>query len=194
MDPSQFLVVVGDHDVSLSDGEEQITPLSWVSHPGYNSNTQDNDFAIIQLTRDVTLDSSVLPACLPDPSLSYDDKNAIVSGWGTLSTGGSQPNILQEVGVRTMSNEACTSSPNTYPEAAITDNMLCAADEGKDSCQGDSGGPLVTKENSSHYTVIGVVSWGYGCAQAGAPGVYSRVTKQRDWIVENIEGTTCPKP
>ena len=194
VDPSQFLVVVGEHDVSTSDGEQQITPASWLSHPDYNSNTQDNDFAIIQLTRDVTLDNSVMPACLPDPSLSYDDRSATVSGWGTLSSGGSQPNILQEVEVKTMSNNACMSYPNTYPRGAITDNMICAANEGKDSCQGDSGGPLVTKEKSRYYSVIGVVSWGYGCAQDGAPGVYSRVTEQREWILKNIQGSTCPKP
>ena len=67
-------------------------------------------------------------------------------------------------------------------------NMICAADAGKDSCQGDSGGPLVAQENGK-YALIGVVSWGYGCAFSGYPGVYARVTEKMDWILANTSGT-----
>ena len=66
-----------------------------------------------------------------------------------------------------------------YSSDQITPNMLCAADVGKDACQGDSGGPLVTVKineatSEANSYVIGVVSWGSGCADKRHPGGYSR--------------------
>ena len=66
---------------------------------------------------------------------------AVVTGWGNLASGGSSPDILQEVTVQVLENSNC----GNYPQSMITDNMLCAGVEGKDSCQGDSGGPMVTE-------------------------------------------------
>ena len=92
-----------------------------------------------------------------------------------------------------MTNSNCMSSAMAYGPGDISSAMICAAASGKDSCQGDSGGPLVTNEGS-YYSVIGVVSWGYGCAMANAPGVYARVTNQLSWINQYVSGTVCPKP
>merc|ERR1712232_563952 len=66
-----------------------------------------------------------------------------------------------------------------------------AADPGKDSCQGDSGGPLWDEEDN---LLVGVVSWGFGCAHPDYPGVYGRVSEVAAWIdnVMNPEPTDPP--
>ena len=191
---SQFRVVVGEHDVTRGDGEQQITPSEWINHPKYSSDAEDYDFAIIRLSQEVTFSDTVMPACMPDTGKNYDNVPATVTGWGTLFSNGPQPSVLHEVDVDTKSNSQCTSSATAYSSSDITSNMICASNPGKDSCQGDSGGPLVTLENNRYFSLIGVVSWGYGCALGNAPGVYSRVTQQMGWIETNTKGTTCAKP
>lgn len=79
----------------------------------------------------------------------------------------------------------------------ITDSKLCANDKFslKDACQGDSGGPLMLPLGSVGSGVelsqfawvqIGVVSFGYRCAEPGFPGVYTRLTHYTDWIEQQI--------
>lgn len=54
--------------------------------------------------------------------------------------------------------------------------------------QGDSGGPLMDPNSVDKlFYQIGVVSYGYKCAEPGFPGVYTRVTEFVDWIVNKIE-------
>merc|ERR1719411_2366097 len=178
--PSSLAVLVGEH--RTDDNSFTRVSLSKITdHPQYNSNTIDNDFSILTLSSPVSLTTKVSPACLPgDTSKLYDGSKATVSGWGTTSSGGNQPTTLREVEVTVQSNQVC----NQAYGGSITSNMVCAADSGKDSCQGDSGGPMVVLENN-RYSLVGVVSWGYGCASASYPGVYARVTAQMSWIKDN---------
>merc|ERR1739844_576680 len=74
--------------------------------------------------------------------------------------------------------------------AAVPGTKLCAYKQGTDSCQGDSGGPLVVME-AGRWTVVGVVSYGFGCATTGFAGVYARVTNYLSWIQENIADGWC---
>merc|ERR1712154_396063 len=95
--------------------------------------------------------------------------------------------------VRTMSTEKCREK---YGESSISEHMLCASNPGKDSCWGDSGGPLAVLGQDGSYRIIGVVSWGFGCALPKYPGVYTRVTSLLAWIQDTIAvpltSTTSP--
>merc|ERR1711973_20269 len=189
--------VFSEHDVSTSDGEYRIEVTRWENAPGYTSRSYDDDFAIATLKSAVTFSDNVYPICLPTgSSSSYENRDSIVSGWGTTSSGGPLSNILQEAGVKTMTNSACSGSDTQYSSSDITNRMICAAAAGKDACQGDSGGPLVVKKSDSedYFEQVGVVSWGYGCAQADAPGVYARITSRLSWIQSKVTGTVCPPP
>merc|ERR1712215_500897 len=85
---------------------------------------------------------------------------------GSLMCGGSLGKVLMKVTVPVVSDDDCRGA---YGVSEIADSMICAglAQGGKDSCQGDSGGPFMCGSQLS-----GVVSWGYGCAEPGYPGVY----------------------
>lgn len=61
--------------------------------------------------------------------------------------------------------------------------MVCAgySSGGVDTCQGDSGGPLMIGG-----VLAGIVSWGYGCADAQYPGIYTRLTTFSNTVAAQI--------
>lgn len=87
-----------------------------------------------------------------------------------------------------VTNDECRQALANF-HTVIDDSVLCAGKGGKDACQGDSGGPLMygkPNDTSIYYYQIGVVSYGYRCAEVGYPGVYTRVTEYLDWIKDNL--------
>jgi len=178
---SSIRVLLSEHNIA--DSDYTIVTISAITdHPSYSFPFYD--YSILTLTNAVTFSDTLSPVCLPaDVSQLYTGVLATVTGWGTTASGGSQPSVLNEVDVTVLSNDVCR---NSYSE--INDVHICAADDGKDSCQGDSGGPLIAPENS-RYALIGVVSYGYGCAYPGYPGVYARVTTVKSWIQSVASGT-----
>ncbi|EDW60462.2 uncharacterized protein Dvir_GJ21495, partial [Drosophila virilis] len=149
------------------------------NHEGYNANTMVNDIAIIKLSSALSFTSNIKSIGLAS-SAPRNGASASVSGWGTQSSGSSSiPTQLQYVNVNIVSQSVCASSAYSYG-SQIKNTMICAAASGKDACQGDSGGPLV-----SGGVLVGVVSWGYGCAYSNYPGVYADVAVLRNWVINN---------
>ena len=112
------------------------------------------------------------------------------TGWGTTKFGGSSAKKLQEVQVLLVSQSVCN---NNYG-GDIDATTLCAGETGKDACQGDSGGPLVCEFNNGKWYLEGVTSWGIGCGQKDYPGVYARVGRFRDWVLNNIGSEPGTQP
>ena len=61
-------------------------------------------------------------------------------------------------------NGTCLYYTNGSFVGMISKEMLCVgSDQGSGSCMGDSGGPFTVKQDGKHF-LVGVVSWGFGCA------------------------------
>ncbi|KAF2271136.1 trypsin-like protease-like protein 1 [Lojkania enalia] len=179
--PSSLRVRAGS--LSRTSGGTLVGVSSIVVHPSFSSSTLDSDVAIFKLSTAIPTSGTIGYATLP-PSGSDPAANSIttVAGWGTLSQGGSSlPTNLQKVDVPVISRSTCRSQ---YGTSAITNNMFCAGytSGGKDSCQGDSGGPIVDTSK----VLIGLVSWGEGCAQPNRAGVYTRVATLLSFITANM--------
>merc|ERR1712227_1022056 len=189
---TNLVVSVGEHNIR--DNVETIQPQtievsSVIKRGDYSESDVNNDIAILRLETEVVFNNNVVPACLPTDTRDYTGYSAYVSGWGTTSEGGSTSNVLREVEQIILSNTdpICVTGSQDSP---VPNSKMCAYKQGTDSCQGDSGGPLVVQEDG-RWTVVGVVSYGIGCARTGYSGVYARVTNYMNWIQSNIADGWC---
>jgi secreted trypsin-like serine protease len=190
----RFQMNVGEYD--LSDGAENAIDIANIYiHPLYDADDFNNDIALVELASSVN--GPALQIAEPNVTEQYAIENSIatVAGWGGR-VGYEQgegptsdfPDVLHKVDLRLMTNEQCLDIFNTN-DSFVTSNMICAAiaDGGKGSCQGDSGGPLVINTGSG-IQQVGIVSFGIGCAVAGLPGVYTRVSQFKDWMSAITDG------
>ncbi|CAG5103350.1 Oidioi.mRNA.OKI2018_I69.chr1.g732.t1.cds [Oikopleura dioica] len=180
---SGVTAVAGAHNIRVNENTTQKRTVStFRRHPNYNSRTLINDIAVLLFSSAFTVDTYVTPISLPphrNEEWMPNGAQVRVCGWGNTSTSGSAyPSELHCVNVNIISNDICNTKDRYDGE--ILKGMFCAGIldvGGKDACQGDSGGP-VTYNNQ----VVGATSWGYGCAQAKYPGVYTDVAMFKNWI------------
>lgn len=178
-------VVAGLNDLVTHPKSQKRDVIQIVIHPNYNSNTSNNDIALLKLNQAVSIGGSgdgktgLIPL-VPAASGDFTGINSWVTGWGATEVQPNYPTELREVQVPIISNTDC--NDKAY-NGQVTSSMMCAGfDAGqKDSCQGDSGGPLVV-DTGSGWQLAGIVSWGDGCADPFAYGVYTRVSVFTNWV------------
>ncbi|KAK9751366.1 Trypsin [Popillia japonica] len=147
-------------------------------HPSFDYWSLDYDISVLSLSSSLSLGSNIAAISLPSENQQLAaGTESVVSGWGTTSESGAAANQLQAVSVPLVSLSDCQAAYS--PWYSVTDRMLCAgsSEGGRDACQGDSGGPLVADN-----LLVGVVSWGIGCARPQYPGVYASVPNLRSYI------------
>lgn len=148
-----------------------------VVHPRYAKGDTAYDLALYRLDKPV---DGVAPVRLPTPgtdALLRPGAKASVIGWGNTGAQAPQsPDRLRGVTVLLLPHAECKATYKEYDKAV----NICAGVENKDSCQGDSGGPLFRKVSGRTYQ-IGIVSYGDGCGEQGAPGVYTSTSSKKLW-------------
>lgn len=177
---SQLSIRMGS--VHLYKGGMHLKVTKYMQHPNYNFLNSSNDIAIVYFN----LPSDITSMTLATVKLPVDLSNLTIGtvtsvfGWG--ATGENFPAVFQlrSVDVPIVSTEDCSRS---Y-ENRIGASMICAGylEGNKDACQGDSGGPLMADGN----TLVGIVSFGEGCARPAKYGVYTKVALFTNWIKQLI--------
>ncbi len=188
-DPSLISVRFNKKNLNHKGKEFKINKI--LMHPEYNHQTTDNDIALLFLDEKPGR-FGIKKIFLPGNKLSTEiykmNKKAMIMGFGNDESG-NQPSKLQAAKIRILD-----SKNSFYPESWITENMITAGDwnnindpnDNEDSCQGDSGGPLFERYGKNNeYVLMGITSWGVGCALDNFPGVYTKVGNFKKWVYEN---------
>lgn len=181
-----YRIRLGSRDLELDDGVTYRIDR-FITHRGYDKRRHFNDIALVHFVADEKTDPSdagpveaiSLYGTNDDEPGVEDGTPVTATGWGKTAEGPTGRNAV-ELMQADMAVIACDTIP-VY-RGRTTEDMLCAGAPGKDACQGDSGGPLVLTYGAP--VLVGVVSWGDGCARPDAPGVYMRIDRDHysDWI------------
>ncbi|WP_026425302.1 S1 family peptidase [Actinokineospora inagensis] len=173
--PADIRVVAGREDKRSTEGVVTHVTDVWV-HPDFTDVTEGNDVAVMTLADRVPY--RPLPLATNRVRLA-PSTTATILGWGRMAETGGASRYLLGAQVQIISDTECAFDYVNFKSTA----MVCAGlpQGGIDTCQGDSGGPLIVDGR-----LAGIASWGQGCAEAGKPGVYTRVAAYADLIAKHL--------
>jgi secreted trypsin-like serine protease len=166
----------------------QVTQVTM--HPNWNTNTIDNDYAILRLQTTVTeTDGNPMTTYGTLATLRPKTGSEVsISGWGLTNGSDTQlPEQLQRATLKALEAGACNTKWQDVNR--ITKNMACAESKSGSFCKSDDGGPVTDTAGS---TIYGILSWqSDGCPADSTvrPNVYADVAESSvaSWIGSNTE-------
>jgi secreted trypsin-like serine protease len=175
--PADIFVVAGREDKESGAGATSPVREIWV-HPAFTDVRSGSDVSVLTLEQRLPYATLDLPGTA-DTDLYTVGQPGLILGWGRTAADGQPSRYLLKASVPLMADPDCAKSYPAYKAEA----MVCAGvpQGGVDSCQGDSGGPLVVDGR-----LVGITSWGEGCAAPGKPGVYTRVLAYLDLLEAQV--------
>jgi len=203
-DSSDLKIRLGEWDASGFNQPETKEHLEYgvtrtVIPTAYNSGRLNSDIALLLLDRNIDLSHPYInTACLPSSRDQFDHQfsngtgvRCWVAGWGKDEIDGEFQFLQRSVDLPLVPHGECEAklkvALNRQRQGSgnrfiLDQSEICAGGEiGKDACTGDGGSPLVCQASTGRWTVVGLVTWGVGCASE-IPGVYARVSEFRNFI------------
>nr|CAD7424305.1 unnamed protein product [Timema monikensis] len=174
----EYLVIPGLLNITYGNTSPNYSVAEIFIHEYFYAAELYNDIAVLKLNKSIQYDQDIQPISLRHDRVKTGTE-CTVTGWGLVSDEfGAYPDILQAVEVPVIDFLKCA---DIY---SLLEGQICAGyleEGGQDACSGDSGGPMVCSG-----FLTGIVSGGDGCAQPGAPGVYTEVAIYQDWIDDKL--------
>ncbi|EDV94355.1 GH20108 [Drosophila grimshawi] len=196
--PGSFMVRAGEWDTQTTRERlpyQEQTVQRIITHPRFNSRNVANDFALVILSQEFTLDDHIRVVCLPEHGTNPVPQTTCFStGWGkdVFGVAGKFSVIMKRKPLPVVEFNSCQAQlRNTRlgPKFVLDRSFMCAGGQlDVDTCQGDGGAPLVCPiglPSENRYQQNGIVAWGIGCNQP-VPAAYANVGVARDWIDQQM--------
>lgn len=162
--PMNVLVVAGRDDKKSGAGTVAKVARIWVN-PNFTDVEAGSDVAVLTLAARLDYPTATIAT---DQAVYQPGAPGTILGWGRVYENGPTSRYLLAATVPVVADADCA---RAYQNFSAT-SMVCAGfpQGGVDACQGDSGGPMLIGP-----VLVGIASWGDGCARPGKFGVYTRV-------------------
>lgn len=196
-------IVAGMDDLDNWRGPNELPANLIVVAPGYDGGV--NDIALVRVDgrfdlSDPDIETVSLPLAIDGDLQPEYGTDILVSGWGEQEAyeEGNYPTVLRKATLDVLAESLSDECGSYTADRWNYRYEICVGVDGggRDTCQGDSGGPYVSLgldgdgDGAPEPTLLGVTSWGDGCAWDGYPGFATRVSAYVDWIIPSAPTVT----